>query len=70
MKNYFKSVFLVVLGRPKAAIVPTKKRQATIMIGMLGATWTNKPNIFVPRMAPIRAMSRCVPAAVALWLVG
>jgi len=37
---------------------------------MVGFTRTNRPNIFVPKMAPILAMRRCVPVAVVRRLVG
>ena len=67
---YFSKVFLVVLGRPSEATEPTKNKQATVKIGMVGSTRTNRPNMLVPRMAPILAMRRCVPVAVVRRLVG
>ena len=51
-----------------AAIPPTSNTLATISIGMLGLMYTNSPNKFVPIIAPILAIRRCIPRAVDLHM--
>ena len=51
-----------------AAIPPTSNTLATISIGMLGLMYTNSPNKFVPIIAPILAIRRCIPKAVDLYM--
>lgn len=58
---YLRRVFLVVLGRGRAATEPTVSIQAVRRMGTAGLTWMKRPKMFVPRMAPMRANNRCIP---------
>ena len=59
--NYLRMVFLVVLGRGRAARLPTSRRQAVRRIGTAGLRRMKTPKTLVPRMAPILANNRCIP---------
>ena len=59
--NYLRMVFLVVLGRGRAARLPTSRRQAVRRMGTAGLRWMKTPKTLVPRMAPILANNRCIP---------
>jgi len=51
-----------------AATPPTSNTLATSSIGILGLMYTNSPNKFVPIIAPILAINRCIPKAVDLYV--
>ena len=56
----------VVFGNGKASALPTSRMAATSRIGTLGFTAMKCPNTFVPSIAPILIMMKCVPNAVDL----
>ena len=55
---YFNNVFLFVFGRGNAAITLTDSTLATVRMGILGLTRTKAPKMFVPKIAPILAISK------------
>ena len=63
--HYFNKVFLVVLGNAAEDSDPINNSDATSRMGMLGFTFTKRPKILVPIMAPILAINRCTPEEVA-----
>ena len=61
-----KGVFRLVLGRNKLVVAAKNSREATSINGIPGVVYPKAPKENVPMMAPIRAISKCIPMAVDL----